>query len=110
MVIWGSRWRKLLRLRFLRLRTRRRQAHRHLHLRQHRLGPRLSRRLRHPNKAGLANRAGDTAFGFGVAESSGCLCLDAVLPMGGDEPDDAGDEDEFDRQVEAMEDGLEARV
>ena len=30
--------------------------------------------------------------------------------MGGDEPEDAGDENEFDAEVEAVEDGFEAGV
>jgi hypothetical protein len=35
---------------------------------------------------------------------------DAVFPVGDDEPEEAGDEDCFDGEVEAMEDRFEARV
>ncbi len=35
---------------------------------------------------------------------------DAVLPVGDDEPEEAGDDDEFDAEVEAVEDGFETRV
>ncbi len=41
---------------------------------------------------------------------SGRFGADAVLPVGGDEPEDGGDEDEFDAEVEAVEDLLEAWV
>lgn len=38
------------------------------------------------------------------------LGADAVFPMGDDKPEEAGDEDEFDREVEAVKDLFEARI
>jgi len=42
--------------------------------------------------------------------SLGGFGADAVLPVGDDEPEETGDEDEFDTEVEALEDGFETRV
>ena len=44
------------------------------------------------------------------AHSCGLFDADAVFPVGDDEPDKGGDDDQFDGEMEAVEDGFETWV
>ena len=56
---------------------------------------------------------GVTAYASGPTGATGLrggLDADAVLPVGDDEPEEGGDEDGLDTEMEAMKDGLEAGI